>query len=151
MPPLWNTFLEKRKPLKKKLEYWFLVESPKIENATFPHKTDLSEANVMTKRTGSTKWTYHKEQGFTSNYFTFLNIWRTSNKELRWCANYPNVHIHTFHKRWIIFESAFSLWLSLKLLQIYQSAKTFLFNICQKNRLYFQTHLHQVCHLRIAQ
>ena len=30
----------------KKLEYCFLVESTKIENATFPHKTALSEANL---------------------------------------------------------------------------------------------------------
>ena len=30
----------------KKLEYSFLVESTKIENATFPYKANLSEANV---------------------------------------------------------------------------------------------------------
>ena len=29
-----------------KLEYSFLVESTKIENATFPYKANLSEANV---------------------------------------------------------------------------------------------------------
>ena len=45
----------------KKLEYCFLVESTKIENATFPYKTALSEANVKTSRMGNTKWTYRKE------------------------------------------------------------------------------------------
>ena len=32
-----------------KLEYSFLVESTKIENATFPYKANLSEANVKTE------------------------------------------------------------------------------------------------------
>ena len=50
----------------------FLVESTKIESATFPHKTALSEANVKTNRMGSTKWTYRKERSFPSNYFVFL-------------------------------------------------------------------------------
>ena len=54
----------------KKLEYRFLFESTKIENATFPYKTALSD--VKTSRMRSTKWTYHKEQSFVSNYFIFL-------------------------------------------------------------------------------
>ena len=58
----------------KKLEYRFLVESTKIDNITFPYKTALSEANVKTNRMGSTKWTYHKEQSFASNYFPFSKI-----------------------------------------------------------------------------
>ena len=33
----------------KKPEYLFLVESTKIENASFPDKTAISEANVKTK------------------------------------------------------------------------------------------------------
>ena len=44
----------------EKLEYRFLVETTKIENASFPHKTAISEADVKTNRMGSTKWTYHK-------------------------------------------------------------------------------------------
>ena len=32
----------------RKLEYHFLVETTKIENTSFPFKTDLSEANVKT-------------------------------------------------------------------------------------------------------
>ena len=34
----------------KKLEYRFLVESTKIENASFPYKTAISEANVETNK-----------------------------------------------------------------------------------------------------
>ena len=40
----------------------------------FQYKTILSEANVKTNAMESTKWTYHKERGFTSNCFTFLEI-----------------------------------------------------------------------------
>ena len=32
----------------KKLEYCFLVESTKIENASFPYKTPISKANAKT-------------------------------------------------------------------------------------------------------
>ena len=62
----------KTKTFFKKLEYRFLVEATKIENTSFPFKTALSEANVKTNRMATTKWTYHKEWSFTSNYFIFL-------------------------------------------------------------------------------
>ena len=55
-----NENLFKKK--KKKLEYHFLGESTKIENALFPNKTAISEANVKTNSIVSTKWTYHKER-----------------------------------------------------------------------------------------
>ena len=58
----------------KKLEYCFLVESTQIENTSFPYKTTISEANVKANRMVSTKWTYHKERNFDSNYFTHLKI-----------------------------------------------------------------------------
>ena len=58
----------------KKLEYCFLVESTKIENASFPYKTAMSETNVKTNRMGSTKWNCHKERSFVRNYFIFLKI-----------------------------------------------------------------------------
>ena len=45
----------KTKTFFKKLEYRFLVESKKIENASFPYKTALSEANVKTNGMVSTK------------------------------------------------------------------------------------------------
>ena len=53
----------------KKLEYRLLGESTNIETAIFPYKTALSEANIKKNRMGSTKWTYHKERSFASNYF----------------------------------------------------------------------------------
>ena len=58
----------------KKLEYRFLIESTKIENAPFPYKNAISEANVKINRMVSTKWTYQKERSFASNYFIFLKI-----------------------------------------------------------------------------
>ena len=64
----------KTKTFFKKLEYRFLVESTKIENASFPYKTAISEANVKTNRMVSTKWTYHKERSFASNCFIVLKI-----------------------------------------------------------------------------
>ena len=54
------------------MEYRFLVETSKIENTSFPFKTALSEANLRTNRMATTKWTYHKEWGFASNYFIFF-------------------------------------------------------------------------------
>ena len=56
----------------KNLEYRFLVEATKIERTPFPFKTALSEANVKTNRMATTKWTYHKEYNFASNYLFFL-------------------------------------------------------------------------------
>ena len=58
----------------KKTGVSFLVESTKIENASFPYKTAISEANVKTNKMVTTKWTYHKERSFASNYFIFLKI-----------------------------------------------------------------------------
>ena len=55
----------------KKLEYCFLVESTKIENASFPYKTAISETNVKTNKVVTTKWAYQKERSFTSNYSVF--------------------------------------------------------------------------------
>ena len=56
----------------KKLEYRFLAETNKVENTSFPFKTALSETNVKTNRMATTKWTYHKEWSFASNYFIFF-------------------------------------------------------------------------------
>ena len=64
----------KTKTFMKKLEYRLLVEATKIQNTSFPFKTALSEANVKTNmlRPTTTKWTYHKEWSFASNYLIFL-------------------------------------------------------------------------------
>ena len=64
----------KTKTFFKNLEYRFLVESIKIENASFPYKTAISEANVKTNKMVTTKWTYQKERSFAGNYFIFLKI-----------------------------------------------------------------------------
>ena len=64
----------KTKSFSKKLEHSFLVESTKIEDVSFPYKTAISEANVKTNKMVSTKWTYHKERRFSSNYLIFLKI-----------------------------------------------------------------------------
>ena len=58
----------------KTLEYRFFVGSTKIENASFPYKTVISEPNVKTNRMASVKWSYHKGRSFASNCFIFLKI-----------------------------------------------------------------------------
>ena len=59
----------------KKLEDCILVESTKIENTTFPHKTALSEDNVKIKKMGSAKWMFHNEHSFLPvPTFFFLNV-----------------------------------------------------------------------------
>ena len=68
---LWKT-----KTFFKKLKYRVLVETTKIENTLFPFKTALSEANVKTNRMATTKWTYHKEWSFASNYFFLENLFQ---------------------------------------------------------------------------
>ena len=69
-----------------KLEYCFLVESTKIENATFPYNT------------------------VTTIFFRqFCFSLRTSYKKLIWCTNNPNVHIHAFRNVRILFEGRFGL------------------------------------------
>ena len=72
-----TNFLE-NEILFEKLGYRFLVETTKIENTFFPFKTALSEANIKTNRMATTKWSYHKEWSFASNYFIFLEKIRTS-------------------------------------------------------------------------
>ena len=66
-------FLE-NKNLFQKTGVLFLVESTKTENALFPYKTAISEANVKANKMVTTKWTYQKEQSFASNNFIFLKI-----------------------------------------------------------------------------
>ena len=77
---------------------------------------------MKTNRMGITKWSYHKERRFASGYFVFWKFCfsiRASYIELI-CTNYPNVHIHTFLSTGNLFEGAFSLWLSLKLILLLQ-------------------------------
>ena len=60
------------KTFSKKLEYRFLVERIKIEKASFPYKSAILEANVKTNKMVITKWVYHRERSFASNYFDFF-------------------------------------------------------------------------------
>ena len=54
------------------LENENLFQKIQIENLSFLFKTALSEANVKTNRTATTKWTYPKEWSFASNYVIFF-------------------------------------------------------------------------------
>ena len=56
------------------MEYRFLDESANIENASFPYKTAISDANVKANSMVNTELSYHKEWSFASNYFIFLKI-----------------------------------------------------------------------------
>ena len=58
----------------KKLEQYFLVESTKIENASFPYKTAISEANAKTNRIMTTKWAYRKKCFDRNSFFFFFNF-----------------------------------------------------------------------------
>ena len=94
----------------KNLEYHFLIESTKMENATFPYKTATSEANVKINKVGSTKWTYDKGRSFASNSFIFSKIlFHFKNIELIWCTKHPIVHVHTFGKSWSLVWGCFFL------------------------------------------
>ena len=63
-----TNFLKNEHIFRKIWSTVFLVESIYIGNATFPYKTALSETNAKKNRVRSTKWIYHKEQSFPSNY-----------------------------------------------------------------------------------
>ena len=74
-----------------------------IENALFPYKTVISEANVKANKMVSTNGPITKSgvlQGITLFSWKFCFRLRTSYKEFIWCTNYPNVHNRTFCKRW---------------------------------------------------
>ena len=104
----------------KNLEYSVLVESTKIDSITFPYKTALSEANVKTSRIGNTKLSYHKEQSFTCNNFSFSKIlFQFRNPVYRADLMYkpPKCPYSYFSKALeFYFMVFFSLWVSLKLI-----------------------------------
>ena len=75
----------------------------KIENKSFPFKTALSKANVKTNRMRLQNGPITKSGVLPVTTLFFWKIFsscRTSWKELIWCSNHPNVHIHIFRKRW---------------------------------------------------
>ena len=101
----------KKKTIFKKLEYHFLVEKTKIEKASFPCKTEISEARQI-------KWWLQNGPITKNEVFpiTTLFLWnfflslRTCNKELICCANDPTQM--PFCKRWS-FDDVFALRVSL--------------------------------------
>ena len=62
----------------EKLVYHFIAESITMENTTFPYKTTLLKTNVKIDIMVSRKWTYHKERGFTTLFFSKFNFGTTT-------------------------------------------------------------------------
>ena len=121
---LFNTFTLKQIFLKNKNLFQqtfikLLVESTKIESALFAYKTTLSEANVKTNWMGSTKWTYYNEWSFASILFFEILFQCKNFLRVDLMYNYPNVHIHTFRKHWSSIWGCFSLWVSLKQIEMF--------------------------------
>ena len=56
-----------------KLMEHLILKEIRLKTQQF-HKKETSETNVKTNKIESTKWTYHKEQSFASNYFIFLKF-----------------------------------------------------------------------------
>ena len=101
------------------MEYRFFVKSTMIGNAIFSCKTAPSEDNVNTNRMGSTRWNYHKERNVASNYFSFSKILFQFNK-LIWKVDLMHqlskcLYSYFFESVGVLFEVAFSLWVSLNL------------------------------------
>ena len=67
-----TSFLENEKLFSKNGSIFFQLKILRLKTHSFPYKAALSEANVKTNRMMSTKWTYHKEWIFASNYFIFF-------------------------------------------------------------------------------
>ena len=93
----------KTKTFFKKLDYRFLVESTKIENASFPCKTGNQKPILR-----QIKW-WLENGPITKNgvlpvttlfFWKFCFSLRTFYKEFICCTNNPNDHICTFCKRW---------------------------------------------------
>ena len=88
----------------KKLEYHFLVESTKIENAIFvdtklPFQKPILRQIEWWVQNGTI--TENGDLPVTTLFFwRFCFSVRTFYKELIWCTNYPNVHVDTFRKSW---------------------------------------------------
>ena len=107
----------KTKNVFKKLEYCFVTESTKIEYVSFPYKTAILEANVKTNRMVSTEWTYHKKRSFASKYFVFLKILFESLIKSWIDVSTTQMSIFVlFVITGVLFDGAFSLWVSLKVI-----------------------------------
>ena len=98
----------KRKTFFEKLEYYFLVETTKTENISFPWKL-LCHKPMFRQM----EWRIQNGPITKSGVLPTLFFWkicssfRTSWKELIWCTNDSNVHIRIFPKRWSLILGCF--------------------------------------------
>ena len=106
-----TNFLKNEHIFRKIWSTVFLVESIYIGNATFPYKTALSETNAKKNRVRSTKWTYHKEQSFPSNYLLKNRVHLMYQPPKCPC-------LHVFVNTRVLFEGAFFSISILKWVQI---------------------------------
>ena len=86
-----------------------MVERTKIEKISFPYKTAISEANVKTNRMVTTKWVYHRERSFASNYFTFLKVLFQFKNLLFNVSTAQTLIVVLFLSARVLFDGAFSL------------------------------------------
>ena len=98
----------KMKTFFKKLEYPFLVESFQNENVSLLYKTAISEANLKTHRTVSTKFTYHKVFPVTTLFFRNI-LFQFKNLLYRVDLMYQLSILHQFCKRWSFIRRYFFL------------------------------------------
>ena len=102
----------KTKTFFKKLENRFLVEKTKTENATLILNKATKQKSVLRQIEWGVQYRSIIKSGILpvsiSYFWNFYFSERTSYKELIWCTNYANVHIHTFRKRLSFFEGDFS-------------------------------------------
>ena len=66
-------------------------------------------------------------------FWKFCFIIKTQFKDLIWCTNYHNVHIHTFCKRWSFVWGCF---LPVSILKVRFSKKGFCLNVVKKVKVY---------------
>ena len=85
----------------KKLVYRLLVENTKIENASLPYKTAISEANFNTLELWAQNGPITRRWVLPVAILFFKKFCFSSRtyKELIWFNNNPNAHITTFCKR----------------------------------------------------
>ena len=107
-----NKLSEKRKHFSKNWSATFEVKLLRLKTQQY-HTKLLSEANFKTGWGG--EWGV-KNRTITKNgvlpvttlfFQKFYFSWRTSYRELIWCTNHSNAHIHTFWKRWSFIRGCF--------------------------------------------
>ena len=81
-------FSGKQKTVFIKLEHYFLVETTKIKDTSFPFKTALSEANVKTGRMPTTKWTSHEEWSYI-----YISIMLRKNQNVILCNSLSDLFL----------------------------------------------------------